>query len=180
MNDTEIQAHNAWERGDIAQAHALFVHAVSEGCNGCMLNLGYFYDEGLSQPRSKSTALHWYVQAYRHGDLSAATNIAIIYRERRQWRTMFSWFRKACAAGDGDAELDLAKCFLTGRGTNFSRSRTLKHLLRATRSHHITPAGQEEARALHRRLTGWSSRRPQALLAGALRASHSGAAYRRR
>ena len=29
-------------------------------------------------------------------------------------------------------------------------------------------------------LTGWSSRRPQAPLAGALRASHSGAAYRER
>jgi len=29
-------------------------------------------------------------------------------------------------------------------------------------------------------LTGWSSRRPQAPLAGALRASHSGAAYRGR
>jgi hypothetical protein len=29
-------------------------------------------------------------------------------------------------------------------------------------------------------LTGWSSRRPQALLVGALRASHSGAAYRER
>jgi hypothetical protein len=29
-------------------------------------------------------------------------------------------------------------------------------------------------------LTGWSSRRPQAALAGALRASHSGAAYRER
>ena len=29
-------------------------------------------------------------------------------------------------------------------------------------------------------LTGWSSRRPQAPLVGALRASHSGAAYRER
>ena len=29
-------------------------------------------------------------------------------------------------------------------------------------------------------LTGWSSRRPQAPLAGALRAPHSGAAYRER
>ncbi len=29
-------------------------------------------------------------------------------------------------------------------------------------------------------LTGWSSRRPQASLAGALRASHCGAAYRGR
>jgi hypothetical protein len=29
-------------------------------------------------------------------------------------------------------------------------------------------------------LTGWSSRRPQALLVGALRALHSGAAYRGR
>ncbi len=29
-------------------------------------------------------------------------------------------------------------------------------------------------------LTGWSSRRPQAPLAGTLRASHSGAAYRER
>jgi hypothetical protein len=34
--------------------------------------------------------------------------------------------------------------------------------------------------ALATSLTGWSSRRPQAPLVGALRASHSGAAYRER
>ena len=36
------------------------------------------------------------------------------------------------------------------------------------------------ARAFATSLTGWSSRHPQAPLVGALRASHSGAAYRER
>jgi hypothetical protein len=42
----------------------------------------------------------------------------------------------------------------------------------------IVPIPAEES--ITTGLTGWSSRRPQAPLAGALRASHCGAAYRER
>ena len=44
----------------------------------------------------------------------------------------------------------------------------------------LNTTGDANAQASVTSLTGWSSRRPQAPLAGALRASHSGAAYRER
>lgn len=160
MQDIEIQAHEAWDRGDVRAAFTLFVKAASAGSYGCALNLGYLYDEGLGIARSKSSALHWYRQACRLGDHCGATNIAIVCRERGQPRAMFRWFRKACEGDDGDAELDMAKCLLSGTGAVRSRDRVIRHLRRALQSRHATPAGIEEAQALHRRLTSASSRRP--------------------
>ena len=87
---------------------------------------------------------------YRHGDSSGAINIAIVHRERGNWKAMLAWSRKASALGDGDAELDMAKCYLQGRGTLRSRAKVLKHLRRAIRSSHISPAGREEAVALRK------------------------------
>jgi len=162
MTDTELQAHDAWDRGDLRAAFALFATSAAAGSKGCALNLGYFYDEGLGIPQSKSSALYWYRQACRHGDLSGATNIAILCRERGQYRAMFRWFRKACQAshgGDGDAELDMAECLLSGAGTVRSRDRAIRHLRRVLRSRQVTPASVEEAQALHRRLTGGGSGR---------------------
>ncbi|MFG6428814.1 tetratricopeptide repeat protein [Roseateles sp. LYH14W] len=162
QRDTELQAHDAWDRGDLRTALALFVTSAASGSRGCALNLGYFYDEGLGIPQSKSSALYWYRQACRLGDLSGATNIAILCRERGQHHAMFRWFRKACRANggdDGDAELAVARCLLSGLGAGKSRDRALRHLRRALRSRHVTPASVEQAHALHRRLTGTAARR---------------------
>ena len=148
--DTEKQAHEAWERGDLVAARQLFARALAEGNSSSALNLGYFYDEGIGGTRSTFSALKWYGYAYRHGDSSGAINIAIVHRERGNWKAMLAWSRKACALGDGDAELDMAKCYLQGRGTLRSRAKALKHLRRAIRSSHISPAGREEAVALRK------------------------------
>ena len=155
MQEAELQAHAAWDRGELRTALRLFTSAANTGRKNCALNVGYFYDEGLGVPRSKSTALRWYARSHHEGASSGATNAAIVHRERGQYRAMFKWFRRACRQeDDGDAELDLAKCILAGKTVVRAKQSALKHLRRAIRSDSITPAGAEEARALYRRLTG--------------------------
>ena len=113
-----------------------------------MLNLGYFYDEGLGTKQDKDKAMYWYKHAYRKGSAAAASNIAILYRERSNYRLVFRWFEKAALLGDGDAAVELAKLYLEGTGVRRSNFLAERWLLEAVSSQFITEAGREEALSL--------------------------------
>ncbi|KQO26563.1 hypothetical protein ASF11_02410 [Acidovorax sp. Leaf76] len=146
----EEQAHEAWDAGDLPRAFQLFRSCAYEGLRSAMMNLGFFYDEGLGTPASKHLAKIWYRKARHAGDFVAANNLAILFRERHAHRSTFHWFRKAALDGDGDAWIELAKCHLKGTGTSLSAARARECLRRAMRSRFITPAGREEAQTLLR------------------------------
>jgi hypothetical protein len=79
-------------------------------------------------------------------------------------------------SGQGCSRQPLAAC-----GTNWPRATSCR--LRAARSGYAVKtvaASNCRAFGVGLCLTNWSSRRPQAALVGALRAAHSGAAYRKR
>ena len=101
------QANAAWDKGDLRQAFALFMQAAKLGDVSCQLDLGYFFDQGLSVKKDKKKALEWYRRAYRQGDAGAANNIATVYRDLGDTRKMLWWFRRAAAMGDLDVLLDL-------------------------------------------------------------------------
>jgi uncharacterized protein len=144
----EHQAHLAWDAGDLRRARILFAQGASLGATGCMLNLGYFYDEGLGVRQSKQKAMHWYKRAYRKGSSAAASNIAVLYSERGSFRLAVAWYKRAAGLGDGDAQLSLAHHYAIGLGVRRSLAATSRHASRALRSQYITPAGREEAAAL--------------------------------
>jgi TPR repeat protein len=96
----------------------------------------------------KSHAMHLYKRAWRQGSQVAANNIAILYREQRQHRLMFQWFLRAANAGDGDALVELAKCYLGGVGVRKSSRDALRCLASAIASDCITEASREEGQAL--------------------------------
>ncbi|WP_158290308.1 tetratricopeptide repeat protein [Ramlibacter sp. WS9] len=154
MTSIEEAAHAAWEQGELVQAFRLYRSDAARGGSSCKLNLGYFYDEGIGTRQNKRLARHWYLRAYRAGDSAAATNIAILYRERGRDRMMFKWFRKSSRMGDGDADVDVAKLYLAGCGTGKSIPMAKLHLHNAIASNHITEAGREEAEELLRRCSG--------------------------
>lgn len=164
MHALEEQAHQAWDAGDLPRAFQLFLSCVGQGDGGALLNLGYFYDEGLGTPASKYQARILYRKARHAGDSAAANNnLAILFRERHAYRSAFYWFRKASLANDGDAWVEIAKCHLKGQGTPVSNASARDCLRRALRSRFITPAGREEAQSLLRAqgvLLGLSYRRP--------------------
>ena len=151
--DLEMNAHAAWDNAQFQRAFRLFERGAICGIRGCMLDLGYFYDVGIGTRADKSKAMYWYMRAYRLKDGAAASNIAILYRERGNNRLAFHWFKRAADLGDGDANLELAKCYLAGRGAKRSISRATQQLRITIASKSVTPASKLEARKILARMS---------------------------
>jgi TPR repeat protein len=149
-------AHAAEEAGNYELARQSWERAASLGCADCLTRLAYMFDVGIGVGMDKSHAMHLYKKAWRQGSQVAANNIAILYRERRQRRLMFQWFLRAANAGDGDALVELAKCYLGGAGVRKSSQDALRCLASAIGSDCITEASREEAQALIQGLRPWT------------------------
>lgn len=143
--EIELDAHEAWEKGELERAFSLFRRCAGLGQVGCMIDLGYFYDEGVGVKADKQKAMSWYKRAYRRGDSAAASNVAILYREQGRHRLERQWFERAASLGDGDAQVDLAKLYLEGKGARRSIEKAIELLTKAVHSQLITEAGREEA-----------------------------------
>ena len=142
------RAHAAWDSGNLRLAFKLFATCAEAGDVSCILNLGYFHDEGIGTKKDKGRAMYWYRRAYRKGSAAAASNIAILYREVARSRLSYQWVTRAAQLGDGDAEVVRAKLLAYGQGVRRSLSLARAALTRARCSKHITPAGKDEATSL--------------------------------
>ena len=138
-------ACSAWDCGNLSRAFELFSQAAEAGDASSQLNLGYFYDCGLYVARDRRLARHWYHQAYRQGEASAASNIATIYRDTHDYGRMIWWWRAAARMGDGDALLELGRCYESGRGVLRDRDRAVQFYVRLLASPHTTEASREAA-----------------------------------
>ncbi len=136
-------ACSAWDSGDLASAFALFSQAADAGDASWQINLGYFYDCGLYVARDRRLALYWYHQAYGQGEAAAASNIATIYRDSRDYGRMIWWWRAAARMGDGDALLEIGRCYESGVPRD--RDRAIASYVRLLASDHTTEASREEA-----------------------------------
>ena len=122
------------------------------------------YDVGLGIKIDKKCALHLYKIAWRsHTDQMAANNIAILYREAGNNRLAFNWFERAAKIGDGDAFVELAKCYIGGIGVPRDTRAAIRYLRAAVAltpykwPFGISPFGWEEAESLLRELCPESS-----------------------
>jgi uncharacterized protein len=134
--------------GNYELARQSFEQAASLGCVNCLTRLAYMFDIGIGVGEDKNRAMHLYKRAWRQRSQAAANNIAILYREQRKYRLMFQWFWRAADAGDGDALLELGKCYLNGVGVRKSDQDALRCLAFAISSDWITEASREEAQEL--------------------------------
>ena len=142
-------ADAAEEEGRLDFARQSFERGAALGSIDCLTRLAYLYDVGLGVDVDKTYAMRLYQRAWRRGrSIVAATNIAILYRERGNPRAMFRWFQRAVEQGDGSASLDMAKCYLDGLGTSRDPLAARRCLAAAIRSSYITEAEREEAVAL--------------------------------
>ena len=146
-------ASTAWESGNLKLAYDLFSVGAKHGDSASQISLGYFYDLGIHVPKSKSRALFWYRSAYRDGSCSAASNIATVYRDTKEYGKMIWWLRKAISMGDGDALLDLGRCYLRGIGVRKNRGKAAALFEQVLKSDHVTLDGEENARRELKRLT---------------------------
>ena len=146
-------AHAAEEAGDHDFARHSFERGAALGDASCVMRLAYMYDVGgLGVEVDKVRAMQLYRRAWRQGCPGCATNIAILYRERGNHRAMFQWFKREADAGDGDAQLDLAKCFLNGTGVRKCAQSALRCLSAAISSEYVTEASREEAQDILEKL----------------------------
>lgn len=134
-------ASDAWDAGEERRAFRLFLAAAKAGDLGALLNLGFFYDEGIGVRQNHEKALALYRRAYRRGDGSAANNIAIMMRNRGQLTRAAAWFERAIRLGNDDSNLQLAEIF-EARG---DVRRAILHLQRIRRSRMVTEMTREAA-----------------------------------
>src|SRR5215468_3200373 len=111
--DLFVQANKEHESGRVKKAYKLFVRAAREGHPYAQNSVGYFLDNGIGVAQNKKKAIHWYRKAARKGDICAIANLGTVYRDLGNLRRAAFWFKRALAAGDGDAALELAKIHLT-------------------------------------------------------------------
>lgn len=144
-----LTAHDAEERGDFAFARRSFEWLVKLGEYEALTRLAYMHDVGVGMDVDKQAAMRLYQRAWRAGrSVTAANNIAILYRERGDHRAMFAWFRRAAAIGDGSAHLDMARCYLEGSGVRKDLQSALRCLSVAISSDYISEHEREQALAL--------------------------------
>lgn len=152
MIDTDLLfliADAAEEEGKFDFARLSFEQGAALGDIGCLTRLAHMHDVGIGIPIDKAMAMRLYRRAWRRARSSlAANNIAILYRERGQNRAMFAWFRRAADAGDGSAQLDMAKCYIGGVGVRKDAALGLRHLKAAVTSDYISEDERDEAMAL--------------------------------
>jgi len=139
------RAHSAWDRGRVNDAFLLFRFAAENGDESCQINLGYFYDEGIGTRKNKTKAMYWYLKAYRRGESAAATNIGILYREKKKNALAVQWFRRAIALKDDDALYELGNHYRLGLGVRKSRGSAVQCYKRILNSKNVTEFTKEQA-----------------------------------
>jgi len=138
----------AEEAGNYTLARQSFERGAALGDADCLSRLAHMFDVGSGVAIDKSAAMRLYRHAWRRGSTVAGMNIAILYRERQDSRAMFQWWKRVAETGDGSAQFEMAKCYLSGTGVKQDLQTALRCFAAAIRSTYITEHEREEAQAL--------------------------------
>src|ERR1700730_9213512 len=147
------KANDAWDKGDLRKAYAVFRRAALLGDASSQLDLGYFFDQGIGVKRSKKKALQWYRRAYLQGDAGGANNIATIYRDFGDNKKMIWWYKKAAQMGDPDLLLEFGKRYESGSGVRANLAKAKQYYSRAVSSQFSTELNKKEAKARLQKLS---------------------------
>ncbi|HEX2752203.1 MAG TPA: tetratricopeptide repeat protein [Alphaproteobacteria bacterium] len=145
------EANKEWEAGNTKRAFELFSRAVEQGDLSALINLGYFYDLGISVSKNEERALQLYKKAFRKGLRFAANNIGTIYRDKGNFARAKFWFMRSVEDGDGDAALELAKMYLSRKAAGDTKQAS-RYLKRVINGKSVTQASVEEAIILLKKL----------------------------
>lgn len=141
-------AYEAAEAGNLDHARRCYEKGAALGDALCLHALAHMYDVGEGVVVDKAVAMALYRKAWRRGSHIAASSIALLYQEQGKARLMFRWYQRAALLGDGSAQLDMAKCYLSGTGVRKDVQAALRCLAVAVTSYYITEYEREEAEAL--------------------------------
>lgn len=91
-------SHAAEEEDNFTLARKSFEREAALCDAACLCRLAYLFDVGSGVDADKAAAMRFYQRAWRRGSTTAEMNIAILYREPRNWRAMFHWWKRVADA----------------------------------------------------------------------------------
>ncbi len=108
--------------------------------------LGVLLGDGRGVEKQPREALVWLRRAYQQGDGTAATNIAMTYRENGNLRDAVRWLRKAAlSGGDDGAFVQLGVHYYWGKGVRTDHAEAIRCFRRAMRGKNISEAERDDA-----------------------------------
>lgn len=108
--------------------------------------LGVLLGSGRGVERNPREALGWLRRAFRQGDVTAATNIAITYRENGHLRAAVRWLRNAALSGSDDgAFVHLGVHYYWGKGVRTNHAAAVRCFRKAISGKNIFEADRDDA-----------------------------------
>lgn len=156
---TVDSALRALEAGKAVVAFRALRRLAADGNQGAFHMLGYLYDVGEGTRRDRRMAMRWYLRGYGAGESVSAINIATMYRDIGDYRREFEWYQRAAALRDGDAKLEVAIRYLSGKGVRPSVKRAIDQLNGVLRTKNTSADAKDTARQI---LRGCKPRRKSA------------------
>jgi TPR repeat protein len=142
FEDEYIAAIELYDNGEFGSAFAIFSALAENNSPHAISVLAIMYSHGqfVEKDLEKSIALD--LRAIALGNSTSISNLAITYLQNNNLPLAEEWLRKAIAAGDGDALVDLAKLKIDSADT---RPEARQLLQQALVSNSITPDSKEQA-----------------------------------
>jgi len=122
-----------------------FRRAAEHGSSAAQNTLAVVLSNGDGVRKNVDEALSWLRKAFHAGDVIAAQNIAITYREIGDLRAAVKWFQKSADAGDGDALIQLGIHYYWGKGVKKNPKAAIRCFRMASKAKNISEGGRDDA-----------------------------------
>ena len=106
----------AWQRGDHAQATAIWRNLAEKGDADAAFNLGQAFRLGRGVPADSSQAKRWFQAAANKGHTDAQVSLGLLLFDSGERSLAMTWLRKAAAAGEPRALLVVGTALFNGDG----------------------------------------------------------------
>ena len=121
----------AWQRGDVADAVAIWTPLAEKGDADAAFNLGQAYRLGKGVPINLAEAQNWLEVAARKGHLDAQTTLGLLLFQNGNRVTAMRWLKPAAEAGEPRALLMVGTALYNGEGITEDHVKAYAYVSRA-------------------------------------------------
>ena len=107
---------DAWQRGDHAEAAAIWRNLAEKGDADAAFNLGQAFRLGRGVPADSAQAKRWFEIAANKGHLDAQVSLGLLLFDSGDRAVAMNWLKKAAARGEPRALLVVGTALFNGDG----------------------------------------------------------------